>query len=52
MNFLPEQLLISFRGFTDEGFVLQVLQNGQPLIENELNTLEIMIEVSRYERAG
>ena len=52
MEAIQEPLVVSFRGFTDEGFVLQVMLNGESPGEDRLQTLEIMIEVSRYERVG
>jgi len=52
MEAIQEPIVVSFRGFTDEGFVLQVMLNGESPGEDRLQTLEIMIEVSRYERAG
>jgi len=41
-------LSVSFAGFQADGFLLLVSKNGAALAAGELNTLQLMVEVSQY----
>jgi hypothetical protein len=42
--------VIVFNQFTDEGFLLQVFQNNEPIAPERLRLVELMIEVSQFFR--
>jgi hypothetical protein len=42
--------VIVFNQFTDEGFLLQVFQNNEPIAAERLRLVELMIEVSQFFR--